>query len=243
MLGLFPVASFPVADLGLVAGPVDANLSVTESNDSLAASTALELRASLASTETYDVVTAAGALTVTALAFISEGDDTGAAIATLALYGALTVTESDDVPSASGRVDIVGTAAITEASDTFGGFGTVELKASLTVTEGDDSLGATALMPIYYPPRGGDKEWARYEQRQIEWQEQLRRIIDRSWLIANGEIDPGTFKPIPPPDYDAVIDALVRQAEGVDRDRIQAFVAEQERLQEEQAIAVLLLAA
>lgn len=81
------------------------------------------------------------------------------------------------------------------------------------------------------------------ERREQKWKDDLRKIIDQSWRIADGEIDPVTFEPIPPPDYSAVIDELKRQAFALDQARAGAFIAEQERLQSDEAIAVLLLAA
>lgn len=236
-------STYTLAVRPLPATAVNADLAVTEADDSVSASSGLEIQASLSSTEAGDVPTAAGALQVAAASFITEGDDTSAATATLALSGSLAVTEGADVPSASGTVDIVGAAAIAEADDTLDGLGALAIEASLTVTEEDDTLSASALMPILYPRRGGDEEWARYERRQIEWEQQLRRIIDRSWQIANGEIDPVTLLPIPPPDYSTVVDELMRQALALDQERTAAFIAEQERMQEEEAIAVLLLVA
>lgn len=226
-----------------LAGPVNVDFNVVEADDTLAASVTLDLIGNLAVTEAEDVATAAGAATIAASAAITEGDDTLNASATLAIVANLAVTVGDDVLSAAGTLEVVATVVVVEDDDNITTSTNLIVSAFLAITEEDDTLDMSALMPIWYERRGGDDAWGRYEQRQIEWQEQLRRIIDQSWLIANGEIDPVTFEPNPPPDYDAVIDELVRQAEGLDRDRIQAFVAEQERLKEEQAIAVLLLAA
>lgn len=243
MLGSRPISGAPLGGSAFTVGPINGNLTRTEDDDVLAASGALSLTGSLGSTEIDDVATAAGALTVTASAFIAEAGDSGASTATVALAGALTVTEGADVPSASGTIDLVGSAAVIEQGDTLGALGALEIEASFSATEEDDTLSASALMPIWCPRRGGDDDWAKYERQQIEWHQQLRRIIDRSWRIANGEIDPVTFEPIQPPDYSVVIGELINQALALDQVRVKTFIAEQKRLQEEEAIAVLLLAA
>ena len=224
-------------------GPIEAVLSIIEANDGLIASCSLSLSGATGLVEGDDAATSAGVLASTASSFIAEDDDAAATTAVLAIVGMAAVTEGNDVASASGAAAIVGSIAVIEENDAFSVEGAIGIDAAFTATEEDDALSISALMPIWYPRRGGDDEWARYERRQIEWEQQLRQIIDRSWQIANGEIDPVTFEPIPPPDYDAVVDELVRQALAVDQDRVQVFIAEQERQREEEAIAVLLVAA
>lgn len=224
-------------------GPIQGDLTIIEFNDGLTASSSLPVSGSTGSIEVDDVATSAGALVITAQAFVGEVDDTGVANAMLSLAGIVTIAEGDDVPSTKGTVAVVGSAASVEESDRSLMQGAVGVGAYLAAIEEDDLLSVSALMPIWYPRRGGSDEWAHNEQRQIEWQEQLRRIIDRSWKVAHGEIDPVTFLPIPPPDYSSVIEELRRQALALDQTRIQAFVEEHERLQEEEAISILLLAA
>lgn len=238
-----PRSTYTLAVRPLPATDVNADLNVTENDDTLSASGGVEIQALLAATEANDVPSASGALQVTASAFITEQDDVGASTGTLSISGSVVVTEGDDVPSASGTVDVVGSLAVVEDDDTLSAQGLLGIEATLAITEDDDTLSAEAQMPILYPRRGGDEEWAKYERHQIEWEQQLRQIIDRSWQIANGEIDPVTLLPIPPPDFSAVIDELMRQAVEIDQARAEAFIAEQERLQEEEAISLLLLAA
>lgn len=224
-------------------GPVNADLAVTEANDTLAALVTLDLLGALAATEADDVPSAASVLAITASTFGTEADDTLAADATLAIVGNVSLAEGDDAPSAAGALDIVATLAAVEQDDGIAASANLIVGASLAVTEEDDALSASALMPILYPRRGGDDEWAKYERRQREWDEQLRQIIDRSWRIANGEIDPVTFERIPPPDHSAVVGELINQALTIDQARAEAFMAAQERFQEEEAIAILLVAA
>ncbi|QIG49561.1 hypothetical protein G5V57_18695 [Nordella sp. HKS 07] len=129
-----------------------------------------------------------------------------------------------------------------EQGDIIDASGAVGIAASLSIAEEEDTLSLSALMPTWYLRRGGDDAWVQYECRQREWEEQLRLIIDRSWRIANGEINPITFEPIPPPDHSAVVGELIHRALTLDQARTEAFIAEQERLQEEEAIAILLVA-
>lgn len=224
-------------------GPIQGDLMIIEANDGLAASSSLPVFGSTGSIEADDVAASSGALVITPQVFVGEADDAGVANAMLSLAGIGTIAEDDDVPSTDGTVAVVGSAASVEESDTPLMQGAVGVMGDLAAIEEDDFLSVSALMPILYPRRGGDDARARYEQHQIEWQEQLRRIIDRSWQIANGEIDPVTFLPIPPPDYSSVVEELRRQALALDQTRIRAFVEEHERLQEEEAISILLLAA
>ncbi len=228
---------------GAEVGPVNADINLVEVDDTLAASTTLDLLGNATAIEADDVAAAAGAVTIAALAEVTEADDALASSTALAIVANFPITEADDIPSASGTVDIVGLVSIVEADDTLDGLGAIGIEASLSIAEGDDTLSADALTPIWYPRRGGDDDWARYEQHQIKWEQQLRRIIDRSWQIAHGEIDPVTFLPISPPDYSAVVGELTRQTAALDLARAESFIAEREKLQGEEATVVLLLAA
>lgn len=226
-----------------LAGPVNADFNVIEADDTLVTSAALDLFGNLAVTESGDVATAAGAVTITASAVAAEGDDTLGASAMLVIVANLAITEDDDAPSTAGALEIIASIATVEGDDSITTSANLIVGGFLTITEEDDTLSAEALMPIWYPHRGGDEEWARYERRQIEWEQQLRRIINRSWQIVHGEIDPITFLPIQPPDYSAVIEELMGKIKALDKTRVEAFIAEQEQLQEEEAISILLIAA
>lgn len=228
---------------GGVIGPIEGEFTVSEANDTLSALVSVGIAAEAEATEAGDAASAAGTAALAGSTGSTETGDAGTATAALAIVAVMAAIEGDDVPSVYGALDIVSSLAATEQGDIIGAASAVDIFATLTVAEEDDTLFTSALMPIWYPRRGGDDEWARYERRQREWEEQLRRIIDRSWRIANGEIDPITFEPIPPPDYSAVTGELISQALTLDRARVEVFIAEQERLQEEEAISILLLAA
>jgi hypothetical protein len=224
--------------------PFAASAFLAENDDTVTASNALP-GGSVGLLEDDDTVTATTAVLIKGAASITETNDTVSSTATILIKGTATLTEADDAVSSVMKLVATGDMALTEGPDTVTATATkVDVyRAETALVEDDDTLSASALMPIFYLRRGGDDEWARYEQRQIEWEQQLRRIIDQSWQIAHGEIDPVTFLPIPPPDYSAVIDELMRQALALDQARVEAFIAEQERLQEDEAISLLLLAA
>lgn len=228
---------------GVNVSPVNADLIVTEADDAAAATATLDLQGSLATTEGDDFATADGALLITASSFPIEDDDVAVATGTLGIVANATAAEADDIPSAAGTIDIVGSVVLTEADDSIAAGAENGIAANVVITEEDDTIAFTALMPIWYPRRGGVDEQQEFERRQEEWQKDLRRVLDEAWLIAAGIIDPVTRQVIPLPDYSPVIQGMLDQALAVDQARTEAFRAEEARQQEGDAIAVLLLAA
>lgn len=224
-------------------GPVNADVNVIEVDDASTAFDTLDLFGNLTVIEADDIATAAGTVNITASEAITEAGDTPAASAQLAIVVSLAITEGDDVISATGTLDIVASLATIERSDDIAASANLIVSADLATIEDDDTLNVDVLMPIWYARRGGDDEWARYERRQIEWERQLRQIINRSWQIVHGEIDPITFLPIQPLDYSAVIEELTGKVKALDKTRVEAFIVEQENLQKEEAISILLIAA
>lgn len=225
------------------AAPVNADLAVAEADDTLVTVVALDLLGALAVTEANDLASVSATLAVTASASIIEADDPGASGAALAVAASRAAVEGDDEPSAAGAVAIAASLAAIEAGDAFVADAALGVAALVVVTEDDDTFSGTAQMPIFHPRRGGIDEREEFERRQREWQESLRRIVERSFLIADGIIDPVTFEAIPPPDHSPVIDTLLNQARSLDRRRAEDFIAERKRLQEDDAMAILLLAA
>lgn len=228
---------------GVQVSPVNADLAITEQDDSIAASATLDLLATLAATEADDFPTADGTVLITTSSFPTEADDTAASTGIVAIAANVVITETDDVPSVAGAAGIVGSVISTEAGDTLAADVQIGILANAVITEDDDTIAIAALMPIWYPRRGGIDERQEFERQQREWKENLRRIIDEAWLIAAGIIDPVTRQVIPPPDYSPVIEAMIKDALAVDQARAEVFMAEEVRRQEEDAIAVLLLAA
>lgn len=242
MLGHFPLGGAPLGGSADTIGPVSASVAITEGDDTISAAAVLEVTATLAVSEANDVASAAGTVDIVASVSVAETDDTLASAATLDIIASTAITEGDDVPSAAGTIDIVGSLSAVEGDDTIASIATVEIIAVTVITEGDDTIDASALMPIFYPRRGGVDDRQEYERRLREWEEGLRRIIDRAFAIAAGEIDPVTGEPIPPPDYSPVVEAMLDQALSLDQRRVEAFMAEERQMQEDDTIAMLLLA-
>jgi hypothetical protein len=228
---------------GVTVSAVNGQLAGTEQDDTLSAQAAIEVQASLTATEANDVAALAGVVDIVGSAAVAEGNDTIAGTAALDIAAGAAVTEANDVPSAGGTIEIVGSLAAAEANDGLSADTMLGIAATASIGESGDALDASALMPVFYPRRGGSDDRVDYERWQRDWQENLRRIIARSWRIAEGEIDPVTFEPIPPPDLESVAAALTRVQQARDQVALAEFVAEEGRRQEEEAIAMLLLAA
>lgn len=270
MLGHFPLGGAPLGGSAST-GAINGTLSVTEANDALSAIGAVALKATASITEATDTLSSAATLLVKGTGSVSEAGDTLSSAAALLIKGVLSATEAWDTLSAASILPITGTLSAAEADDTLSaqGAGQPVTTGSLDVTEADDSLSAAAALAVTgtvsvveaadtlaatatiadAPPApvfvhvGGDDPRLIYERKQREWQESLRRIIDQAWRIANGEIDPVTLQPIPPPDLESLATALELIQQARDQAALDAFVAEEASRQEEEAIAVLLLAA
>jgi hypothetical protein len=206
---------------------------------------------------------------VNATASITEADDTLSGSATALIKGTLSASLADSTLSTTGALLIKGTLSATLAAVTLASTAALAIKANAAIVGADDTLTATgttgantgrvnavlanatvsasgqvAQVPIIVGQRGGGSdEQHDYERRQRDWQEDLRRIIDQAWKIANGEIDPATLEPIPPADLASLASALELIEQERDQAVIDAFMAEEAWLQEEEAIALLLLAA
>jgi hypothetical protein len=221
--------------------------SSTEAGDSLVSTGTLALKGTASIAEAGDTLSATGALALKGVAAVTEVTDTLASTGTLAIKGTLSSTEADDtlVSTGVGSVAITGTLAATEAGDTLSAAGTLAVRGTVGITEAGDTLAATGstVVTIVSPRRGGWDERQEFERRRREWQESLRPIIDRSFRIANGEIDPVTFEEIPPPDYSNIKAVVAASEMALDQQRNEQFKAEQNHLQEDEAIAILLLAA
>ena len=228
---------------GGVIGPVTADLAVTEANDALSAAAGLEISGTLGSTEADDIASVSGALAITGSGATTEADDGCATTATINIVATVDPGEGDDVLSSLAAVAVTALFAGVEADDTLSAGAGLALAAAFLVIEDDDTLASFTQMPVFYPRRGGIDEAAERERRLSQWRADLRRIIDRSFGIAGGEIDPITFEPIPPPDYSTVTATLVDAARSLDEARAETFMARQHQAEEDEAIAVLLLAA
>ncbi|WP_162918573.1 hypothetical protein [Taklimakanibacter deserti] len=235
---------------GATASASVGSLSVTEANDTSSATATLLIKGAASPTEAGDTLSSAAALLIKGTFAASEASDTPASAGVLPITGTLSLTEAGDTLSAQGAGQplTTGSLDLAEADDGLSAAAALSITGTISVAEAGDTLAATAAVadapaPLVFAHVGGDDPRLIRERRQREWREELRRIIDRSFLVASGIIDPVTTQPIPSPDYSAVIDGLLAQALLVDRERREAFIAERERLQEEEAFAILLLAA
>jgi hypothetical protein len=244
MLGHFPLGG---AALGGSAGNVgiSGTAGITEANDTAAATGTIAIKGTLSATLAGATLAATGALALKGTASITEAHDTVSATGTLALRGSASVAEADDTASSAGLLPVTGRLSAAEAGDTVSSAGGAAISATLDATSPEVTAAATGQvvgMPIIITHRGGGERHD-YERRLWRRQEELRRTIDQAWKIANGEIDPVTLEPVPPADLQSLAAALRLIHATRDQAVRDEFMAGEARLQEEEAVAVLLLAA
>jgi hypothetical protein len=225
MLGHFPLGGAPLG--GSVNTGISGTLSATEANDALAATGTIALKAALSGT---------------------ESNDAAAVTAALAIRATLSAAQADDTLSAAGALAIRADANTTLAGAAAAATGAAAIKANASIIEQEDEVAASgetgiAPAPIIIATRHGADDRKEFERRQKEWQEDLRRIVDRAWKVANGEIDPVTLEPMPPADLASLAGALELVHKARDQAALDEFMADEARLQEEEAVALLLLAA
>jgi hypothetical protein len=146
----------PVFDARLLSLPgaggsgITGAASITEADDTVAATAALAIQGSASITEAGDTAAAAGAVKIQAAASITEGGDTSTATATLKVQGAAAITEGDDTSAASAALKIQGALSKTEDDDTLlaTGSSTASTSGTADITEADDAVLATAVVKI-----------------------------------------------------------------------------------------------
>ena len=99
-------------------GPVTADLTATESGDTLSSVAVLAVQASATITEASDTLSSAAVLAITANSTLAESGDALAATAALAIQASLTATEDNDTLSGSSAIAVQGSLMTTEADDT-----------------------------------------------------------------------------------------------------------------------------
>lgn len=131
------------------ATPIDSELAVTETADTLVASAAAAISGSLTVTESLDSLAGAAQVAVSSSLSVTESNDSLAAASQVAASGALAVTESLDslAASASSATISEATLSVTETADTLAATSQVAVSASLAVTETADTLAANAQSP------------------------------------------------------------------------------------------------
>lgn len=212
---------------------------------------ALGLQAALAGTtpivlgQSGDFVagSSAGAANFTGT-IITAFNQTGALAAT-SVHAGTSAFAFSQTGALRGGLTVAGTATLVFAQT--GAFlATAAFVSTATITFGQsgDFTSQTPTPIVIHRPGTWDPR-QEYERRQREDEEKRREIIERAWRIANGEIDPVTLEELPEPipvDLTAIKAALAGMQAEQDRHVIETFVAEQMRLHEDKAIAVLLLA-
>jgi hypothetical protein len=107
----------------------------------------------------------------------------------------------------------------------------------------NDAFQVEVVAPIVTVRRGGIDERQDIWRRELEWERDLKLVIDQAWAIAHGLMDPVTLEPIPPPDLEGLATALELIEQARDRAAADIVMEAEARRQEEEAIAILLLAA
>jgi hypothetical protein len=229
------------------AGPISGTVSVTEADDTVAAAAGLALGATASIAEAADTVSALATLAIKGTLSASLANATLAATAAPALTGAASVTAAGDSVSSSAALAIKGTVGVIQTDDIVAATGgTGAIAGSLGATLADVTVSSSVVLaeaPIVIAHGGGRDDREDYERWLRNWQDDLRSTIDQAWKIANGEIDPLTLEPMPPADLAGLTSALELIEAARDQAAMDAFMAEETRLQEEEAIAMLLLAA
>lgn len=234
-----------VFPLGSAVPTIHADLAIGEAGDALSATSAVLIAGRLSAAEAADTIAATGVLPLTGSLSQIEARDDPASAGILPLAAAAAPTEANDTSAAAGAIDLAASAAITESDDTLAAASSAPVRARLSITEDDDTVLSSFWPVLRFRPRGGpwpvhdgEPGWSRRD-----WERDLRRIIDEAWRIANGEIDPVTRNELPPPDLSAVHDALAALADKRAGEHVSRVVADRERRAEEEAVALLLLAA
>lgn len=265
--------SWAAATVAVRPGPttISGTASITEAADTVSGTSTVALKGTASITEAADALSSAATILIKGAASPTEAGDTLSSTATLLIKGTLSATEAGDALTATGVLPIAGTLSVTEADDTLSadGVGQPITTGTLNLTEADDRLTATAALAIVgtvtiteaadtltaaatiadAPPagvfirHGGIDERPELWRQERERKDDLRRIIDQAFAIANGEIDPVTLEPIPLPDFEGLALALRGAQEARDQADMETLLAAEVRRQEEEAIAVLLLAA
>jgi hypothetical protein len=182
---------------------------------------------------------------------LTEARDGLVAVGVLAIKASASPIEAGDVLSSVGATPVAASAAISEDGDACASQCTLAIKAAQSAIEEADLLSASSRLQgedLALPPavrRGGpwpDPHDAIARVRR-ERELDLRHAIDEAWDRAHGESESLACGEPAPPDLDAVCDALVKLAEERTEERLATAIASRELSAEDEAVAVLLLAA
>jgi hypothetical protein len=223
---------------------VAGSAAIMEQADTASASGGIAIAAITGVSEAADGLIAGGMLKVAATSVQSEAADMPGGQARLLVQAFAPLAETNDELASACVVSLGGMGEIIEIGDVSAAAATTSIMGALAIVETDDELAAGTFLgsvPLPYR-RGGDDDWKQHEWEK-HWQQDLRRIIDEAWRVANGEIDPVTRAELPQPDLSTVHDALSLLAERQATLHMRTVIAEQERRAEDEALALLLLAA
>lgn len=143
MLGFAPLASAAISTAGYVVRVAD--LSVSEAQDTAAATVNVVASASLAVTETADTAAVSVSITASASLTAIEAADTASASVSAVTLANLLATETQDTASGSAEIDpAYAVLAATEATDTASITTAIVASADLAVTEAQDTASGSA---------------------------------------------------------------------------------------------------
>ena len=143
MLGFAPLASAAISTAGYVVRV--AGLSVSEAQDTAAATVNIVASASLTVTEASDTASASVSITASASIDVTEATDTASGSVSAVTLANLLATEAQDTASGSAQIDpAIAALAATEAADTASIATAIVASSDLAVTEAQDTASGSA---------------------------------------------------------------------------------------------------
>ena len=186
--------------------------------------------AALALSEASDGLVAAGALAVKASASPIEAGDGLASAGALALAASVSVSENGDTCASQGSLAIKAAHSAVEEAD---------LLSAASRLQGEDLALAHAARRGGAWPDPHDGIARTRQERELD----LRRAIDEAWERAYSESESAVRREPAAPDLASLCEALVRLAEARTEQCRASAIANLQRSAEDDAVAVLLLAA
>jgi hypothetical protein len=184
--------------IGGPAGPISGSASITEADDTLAATATLALSATASISEAGDALSSAAALAIVATSSQTEADDTVASTAVVAINATLAATEAADTLASASALAIAANANIAEADDATAAAATLLVSAVLAPTEDDDALAATATGPPAVSGGSGRRRLAASASWNIDRVQALLASVQMLLGRMDKVDDPG---PAPLPDF------------------------------------------
>ena len=220
-----------------------ATASIAEAGDGIAAAGALAIRGLASIPGAVATLSATSRLAKKATASLPEAHDAASAKGGIALLGTARMTASAAALAAAAVLPVAGAVGVIAKAATLAAVGASASFGRAAVTLQGVAISAAADTPSVYRGRGGIDERTALHRRERQWERDLKRIIDEAWDIAHGLIDPVTRESVAPPDVVGLAASLNEVRRQDDRKRIGTLMADEARLREEDAIALLLLAA